>query len=135
MTKDNRKKNIAAELKRGDASLASAKILLGAGQPADAVSRAYYAAFHYARALLLTAGEESKTHGGVERLLQREFVRTGTLDPDIARLLSRLQKYRQDADYSAEFVFTQTAATEEVDAAQSFTAAVLEILSAGDWIT
>jgi uncharacterized protein (UPF0332 family) len=134
LTKDNRKKNIAAEVARGDRSMSSARILAGAGEHADAVSRAYYAAFHYARALLLTVGEESKTHGGLERLVQREFVKPGTLDPDVALLLSRLQKYRQDADYAAEFVFSQAAANEELRAAERFVAAVEQILKQGSWI-
>lgn len=69
MTGDNRRKNIAAEVRRGDESLESAEILVAAGKFADAISRAYYAAFHYARALLLTLGEEPKTHAGLERLL------------------------------------------------------------------
>ena len=134
MTKDNRKKHIATELKRGDGALASARLLLTGKQAPDAVSRAYYAAFHYARALLLTAGEEAKTHGGLERLVQREFVQTGILDPNVARLLSRLHKYRQDADYSAEFVFTDEAADEEVRAAETFNAAVRKILEDGGWV-
>jgi uncharacterized protein (UPF0332 family) len=57
---------------------------------ADAVSRAYYGALHFARALLATIDEEPKTHGGVLRLLSRDFVRTGQLEPEIAQLLSAL---------------------------------------------
>ncbi len=120
MTGDNRKKNIAAEVVRGDESLESAELLLAAGKFADAVSRAYYPAFHYARALLLTVGEEARSHAGLERLLHRDIVRQGKLDPDVARLLSRLQKFRLDADYTAEFVFTSTGAAEEVAAARTF---------------
>jgi uncharacterized protein len=94
VTGDNRRKNIAAEVRRGDESLESAEILLTAGKLADAVSRAYYAAFHYARALLLTLGDEARTHAGVERMLHRDLVREGAFDPDVARLFSRLQKFR-----------------------------------------
>src|SRR5690349_8730795 len=120
MTGDNQRKNIAAEVRRGDESLESAEILLVAGKHADAVSRAYYGAFHYARALLLRLGEEVRAHGGLERLVQRDLVRSGQLDPDVARLFSRLHKFRQDADYTAEFVFTENAAREEVEAARRF---------------
>lgn len=133
MTNENRKKNIAVELARGNDALDSARILLAAGKFADCVSRAYYAAFHYARALLLTAGEETRTHAGLERLVQREFVRTGKLDADVARLLSPLQKYRQDADYAAEFVFTRAGAEEELRAAETFTGAVRDLLARDGW--
>ena len=134
MTGENRKKNIVAAVRRGDESLRSARILLEAGQHADAVSRAYYAAFHYARALLLTLGEEARTHGGLDRLLQRDLVREGHLDPDVARLLSRLMQFRLEADYTAEYVFTEHGATEELDAATRFVAEAQRVLRTGDWL-
>jgi uncharacterized protein (UPF0332 family) len=134
VTDENRKKNIALEVARGREALRAAEMLLAGGLLADAVSRAYYAAYHFARALLLTGGEEPRTHGGVDRLLQRDFVRTGTLGADVALLFSRLQKYRQDADYSPEFVFTPTAATTEVAAARTFIGAVESLLHAQKWI-
>jgi uncharacterized protein (UPF0332 family) len=134
MTRDNKLRNIAAESTRGDDSLESAELLLEAGKHADAVSRAYYAAFHYARALLLTQAEEPRTHGGVERLLQRDFVQSGTLDPAIGKLFSRLQKFRQDADYTAEFVFTREGAADEVSAAKTFVGAARTILDRGGWL-
>jgi uncharacterized protein (UPF0332 family) len=129
VTEDNRLKNIAIETARGDDSLESARILLAAGKYADSVSRAYYGAFHYARALLLSDGEEAQTHGGLTRLLHRDFVRAGKLNADIARLFSRLQNFRQDADYSAEIVFTLNAAAEELAAAEQFIQAAREILA------
>ena len=96
---------------------------------ADAVSRAYYAAFHFARALLIASGEEPRSHGGVERLLQRDFVRTGRLTPAIGRLFSKLMKFRQDADYTAEFVFTREGAEEELGSARSFVKEAQNILT------
>ena len=71
MTDADRRKDIAAEARRGEESLESASILLREKKLADGVSRAYYAAFHFARALLLSVGAEVRTHGGLERLLHR----------------------------------------------------------------
>ncbi len=134
MTEDQKRDNIAAEVARGDGALKSAELLLGAGQLADAVSRAYYAAYHYARALLLTVGEEPRTHGGVERLLQRDFVRTGRLTPEVAATLSRLMTLRQNADYVVEYVFTVAMATDQVDTARGFLAAARALLTAEGWL-
>ena len=134
MTEDQKRDNIAAEVARGDGALKSAELLLGAGQLADAVSRAYYAAYHYARALLLTVGEEPRTHGGVERLLQRDFVRTGRLTPEVAATLSRLMTLRQNADYVVEYVFTVAMATDQVDTARAFLAAARALLTAEGWL-
>jgi uncharacterized protein (UPF0332 family) len=134
MTNDNRKKNIAAEVRRGNETLESATILLAAGKHADAISRAYYAAFHYARALLLMLGEEARSHGGIDRLLQRDLVREGRLDPEVARLFVRLMTFRLEADYTSEFVFTAQAAREELDAAERFIAEAKRLLREGEWI-
>ena len=56
MTNENRKKNIALEVAHGREALQAAEVLLAASLFRDAVSRAYYAAFHFACALLLTLG-------------------------------------------------------------------------------
>jgi hypothetical protein len=67
LTSDNRRVHVAAELERGAQAAKAAQELLRLGLLNDAVSRAYYAALHFARALLLTEGVEPKTHGGVRR--------------------------------------------------------------------
>jgi uncharacterized protein (UPF0332 family) len=134
LTDDSKRKNIAVEAERGDDSLESARILLAAAKHADAVSRAYYGAFHYARALLLMLGLEPETHAGVHRLLHRDLVRDGVLDPDVAHSFSRLQKFRMDADYAAEVVFTAKAAGEELEAAETFVREARAILRRGQWI-
>lgn len=134
MTNENRKKNIAAEVTRGNDTLESAEILYAAAKYADAVSRAYYAAFHYARALLLTLGEETRTHGGLDRLLQRDLVREGRFSPDVARLFARLMTYRFEADYTAEYVFTANSARDELDAAQRFVSESQRYLARDGWI-
>jgi uncharacterized protein (UPF0332 family) len=134
MTNENRRANIAIEVGRGDESMRSAELLLAEKMFADAVSRAYYGAFHYARALLLMLGEEPVTHAGVERLLHRDVVRSGILDPDIARQFGRLQKMRLDADYTSEFVFTATGASEDVAAARQFVEASRQILQVRGWL-
>ena len=46
MTKDNQRKNIAAEIARAEESRRAADVLIAAGLGADDVSRAYCAAFH-----------------------------------------------------------------------------------------
>jgi uncharacterized protein (UPF0332 family) len=134
LTDENIRANVWIETERGDASLESAELLLAHGKLADAVSRAYYGAFHHARALLLTIGEEPVTHAGIERLLHRDLVRSGKLDADIAKLFGRLQKMRLDADYTSEFVFTARGAAEEVDAAKQFVDASRKILRSGGWL-
>lgn len=54
---------------------------------------------------------------------RRDFVRTGELDPEIAACFSRLMTFRQNADYVAEYVFTEAMAREQVEGARHFVAA------------
>ena len=51
MTGPNREENTLAEMQRAEQTLLAAEALLGLGMWNDAVSRAYYVAFHAACAL------------------------------------------------------------------------------------
>jgi uncharacterized protein (UPF0332 family) len=53
---------IAAYMEKASQKLAVARRLLASRDHDDAVSRAYYAAFHAVRALLVTAGQNPTTH-------------------------------------------------------------------------
>ena len=134
MTDENVRANIRAEVARGASALLSAQILLDADQWADAVSRAYYAAFHHARALVLMTGGQPRSHAGVEVLLQRDVVRAGKLDPEIARVYGKLLHFRHAADYIADYVFTRTSAAEDVAAARRFAEAAVDRLVADGWV-
>ncbi|MBX3227378.1 MAG: HEPN domain-containing protein [Labilithrix sp.] len=133
MNDDERRAAIAAEVSRGETSLAAGEKLLD-GFPADAVSRAYYAAFHHARALLVSVGLEPTTHAGLTRLFQRDFVRTGRFDPKLASALDHLLAARQGADYTAEVVITDEMAKDEIESARRFVAACRACLVADGWL-
>ena|SRR5579884_833814 len=134
MTGENRRKNIAIEVARAEEALRESEQLLNASMPTGAVSRAYFGAFHYARALLLTIGEEARTHRGIVQLVHRDLVREGKLDANVASLLSQLQRFRQEADYAAEVVFTAELAAREVAAARTFVEAAKDVLTRGGWL-
>jgi uncharacterized protein len=133
VTGDNQKRNIAEEVAKGNDLLETAEILHRAGKYADAVSRAYYAVFHYAAALLLTAGLQAKSHGALARLLQSHFVKPGTLSAASGTTFIKLMALRLDADYSAVVVFTDATSRGELDAAIAFTGEVRAALVAGGW--
>lgn len=69
MTDANRHSNAHAELAIANDALLVARAALELGIVRDALSRAYYAVFHAARALLLLAGVEPKTHAGAEHFV------------------------------------------------------------------
>ncbi len=87
-------------LTRAHEALADGDFLLARGSLSGAVCRLYYAAFYAARALLATAGLDSRRHSGVIGLFQQHFVKTGAVPADIAKVLPRSFERRQDSDYT-----------------------------------
>ena len=128
MTGPNRLQNAIAELERARTCLAEARTLEQAGFPYGAASRAYYVVFHASQALLFSVGIEPRTHRGIISLVGEHFVKPGALTPELGRLLSRLQRDREDADYVAGAVFTATEAQETITGAASFLAATEQLV-------
>ncbi len=78
---------------------AAGTLLAAQGFFRQAVTRAYFSAFHVAQGLLATHGLEAGTHEGVQRLLGLHFVLPGALSKDAGRALSALLARRHEADY------------------------------------
>jgi uncharacterized protein (UPF0332 family) len=128
VTRGNARTNARDEAERGDEALSAAKHLLSAGFFNDAVSRAYYAAFHWARALLVSRGLDPKTHRGVIQLLSLHFVTTERLTEEEAALLAQLETYREISDYTSAADFTETVAVAETAKAERFIASCRRLL-------
>jgi uncharacterized protein (UPF0332 family) len=115
---------VERELERARAALVSARILVGAGQFADAISRAYYAMFHAACALLASIGRTVRTHDGLRALIAEHFIRPGRLAHEHGRALSRMAGDRGEADYNVAAVFSEADVREDIALAEKFLAAV-----------
>lgn len=120
MTPTNRTANARDELTRAEQALGAARTLLDGGFVLDAITRAYYAAFHAARAMLVSRGVEPRTHSGAIHLLNVELVRQGLLDPRWNAILARLQRSRELADYDASVTFPAADAEQAIDDATRF---------------
>jgi uncharacterized protein (UPF0332 family) len=101
-----------AGLERCWEELAAARLLAGKGFEAQAVSRAYFAAFFAAEAALMALGETRSKHSGVVSAFVHLLIRGGQLDEGIGRLLRSLFERRNEADHSPVDV-----PAEEADAA------------------
>jgi uncharacterized protein (UPF0332 family) len=130
VTDENRARNLKDELERAAASMQASDALQRLGLHADAVSRAYYAAFHALRALLLSRGVEPRSHSAAIHLFNVELVRTGRFDSSWNRLLGGLQRTRELADYDAAVMFSAEDAEAEVEAARRFLEAARAFLRA-----
>jgi uncharacterized protein (UPF0332 family) len=72
-------------LDRAHQELAAARLLESAGFPAQAVSRAYYAAFYAAEVALPRLGETRSNHAGLISAFIRLAVRDGDCDERAGR--------------------------------------------------
>lgn len=129
MTGENRDANALAELRRAEQALTEADALAKLALHNGAASRACYAAYHAASAMLLRLGHQPRTHRGVEALVGKHLVEPGLLAPEHLVRLSRLQQKRSVADYrAAEEVSAEQLAIVLVDA-MSFLEAAREFLA------
>ena len=67
-------------LDKGEQSIAAAEHLLLDGYAEFAASRAYYAMFYVAQALLSEKGRRFRKHSGVHSAFGETFAKTGVLD-------------------------------------------------------
>lgn len=111
---------IQLEIEAGNESLDAVKALMEKGLYRSAISRTYYGLFHYIRALLYTQGLEPKSHEGLEHLFGLHFVKAGRVDSGSAKLLARLQKYREQSDYGLVTVFTKEDVEQELSEVERF---------------
>ena len=103
-------------LKRAHEELRAARVLQTAGFPAQAISRAYLAAFYAAEAALLHLGETRSKHSGVVAAFVQLVVRAGACDERAGRLLRDLFERRGQADYSTDPVPSEEGDRSIVDA-------------------
>lgn len=98
MNEDNKRENIKQEINRAEEAIGAATLLFNNGFISDAISKLYYFLLYYVRGLLLTKGFESKSHEETLRLLGLHFVKKGLFEPGDSHILSKLMKYREEAD-------------------------------------
>ncbi len=109
-------------------AVASARLLLDAGDVEGACNRAYYAMFDAAKAALLWSGAitESnvvKTHSGLISEFSLHLIKTGRLPSELGRILNRVSEIRLVADYTGNEVALEKAQW-AVEQAASFVDAV-----------
>ena len=105
-------------------AVASARLLLDAGDADGACNRAYYAMFDAARAALLASGHAiGKTHKGVLNAFSDRLVKNGLAPREMGRLLKQAETFRYVADYEGDPVELSDA-RDMVGKAETFVAAM-----------
>jgi len=109
-----------AHLRKARRRLEASERLFGDGFHEDAVSRAYYAMYHAAKACLILEGSSPKTHEGVISEFGRLFVLTGKVDAGLGRALSAAKEDREDSDYEVYAEIDEEEAERVLKEAQNF---------------
>ncbi len=94
----------------------------------DAVSRAYYAMFCSAKAVLLTVGVDLRRHSAVVSQFGQHFIQTGYADKRYSRMLARAMQAREASDYDPRTRSARKDAEQAIADAEAFLEKVKEIL-------
>ncbi|MBL7117943.1 MAG: HEPN domain-containing protein [Candidatus Syntrophoarchaeum sp.] len=121
-------KEVESLIKRAMKYLKSARILLEEGDCESSVSRAYYAMFYSAEAMLLTKGLSFSSHGGVISAFGEHFVKTGIFSKEMGKELNRAFEKRQLGDYEYTFVISEDEAKEILEKGKDFVEKIVQHL-------
>lgn len=121
---------VIGEWRRAAEALGAAQSCRRDGFYADAVSRAYYAILHAARAALQLQGIAAESHAAVKRLFGLHLVQTSLIEADWGSVAGESLDLRLTADYDVETQFADIDAREECDRARAFLTRVRELLLA-----
>ena len=115
-----RHQQVQAEWRRAQKALQAAELLQQNGLAEDAVSRAYYAAMHAAKAALLVHDVIADSHAAVRRLFGHVLVMAEGVEREWAQILARSHDQRGAAEYDVDFEVDEEAADRLVRDAQRF---------------
>ncbi len=119
---------VAANLERAEQSVRAAKDLAAKGYYDFAASRAYYAAFYGATAVLLNEGFDFSKHSGVIASIHQRFVKTGKLSKEQGKDLNWLFEIRNVGDYGGTAHVSAPQAEQAIQSAESFLISVKSLL-------
>jgi uncharacterized protein (UPF0332 family) len=127
MTPEERER-YQAFLIRADEEIQTVRDNIDNGHYHTAVSRAYYAMFYAATAILLTKNIVRSKHSGVSAAFGRDFVRTGEIDPMYHRLLLETFHERTRSDYNVSVSETRQQAETALQNAKNFVSMAKDFL-------
>ena len=96
------KTDLQALINKAKDSLGAARSLIRDGYHDFAASRAYYAMFYVAEAMLMSLGQSYNKHSAVISAFGREYAKTGLVDSKYHRWLIDAQDFRNIGDYGID---------------------------------
>lgn len=118
-------------LEKAGQSLAAAKHLLAGCYHDFAASRAYYAMFYAAQALLEGKGLSFSKHSAVIAAFGKHFASTGAIPEELHRWLIKAQELRHSADYGNVNEVSGEEAQSVITRAEEFLETAKQIIGKG----
>ena len=87
--------------------LREAQLLLGGEEYKGAANRAYYAAFHALRAVLILDGFDSKKHSGIIAKFRENYLKTQLFSKEISDYIASLFRVRTASDYDDFYIVSK----------------------------
>lgn len=122
------KANIVRYMTLAAEALGDARLLLTEARHRAAVSRAYYAIFYAASAVLLSQGLKRSKHAGVQAAFSEFFVKPGLIETEYARIYKNARESRELGDYELLFTPGADVAEQLVADAERFVARMEQYL-------
>lgn len=107
-------------LERASNALQQAKDNLNLDHYDVVTSRAYYAMFYAASALLASKGISRSKHSGVHSAFGQHFVKPGLIEPQYSRMLINAFNVRLDSDYDVKPLLNMALVEDILRDAQQF---------------
>ena len=84
-------------LERAEECLEDSRENIDSGRYKNAANRSYYAVFHSMRAVLALDGFDSKKHSGVISKFRNLYIKSGTFDTELSKIITKLFEIRGKA--------------------------------------
>lgn len=117
-----------ARIAHAEDCLREAKILLDGNEYKGATNRAYYAAFHSLRAVLILDEFDSKKHSGIIAKFRENYLKTELFNKEISDYISSLFRVRTASDYDDFFIVSKEESVEQLKKAENILFQIKEYL-------
>ena len=107
-----------ARIEHAKDCLKESEILLSAGEFKGAANRAYYAAFHSMRAVLILDEFDSKKHSGIIAKFRELYLKTDFFDKEFSDSISSLFRVRTASDYDDFYIVSKNDAISQYEKAK-----------------
>jgi len=115
-------------LEQAEQCLASAKILIDAGDYKGSANRSYYCVFHSMRSVLALESVDFSSHAAVISHFRKNYVKTGIFQVKLSDILGELFTVRNKCDYDDFYVVSKEDVVGQLESAKFFIGEVRRFL-------